>query len=396
MSIRFWSLFVALNTILVHAILPGGDNVEIQSSHLPVPFDKCSIESVSDGNMKVVTIAWGYDNSFWINKRTDVWEDWQSIGGSFVGGPTAIRTLNNDIVIFGCTQDRTVFTKTIYENGQQSEWSSLGGDIIGARISALVDSFGLIHVFAQGHDSRVWELAQYISNTGEILWADWAKRGALTVTSSVTSILDAEGFIHLFARGVDNSLWTSNQKFENGKLEWNDWQNQFESIHLSSSSSIIAKLNSQNLLEVHVRAGNKNFWRTHQVIDHQKGLIWSSWSIFSGLFSSSPVVDLNFDGVLTIFGRGPEKGVWYKQQKQYSHEIQISGPLSENWSDWVPLGGRFSAGIDVIQDNRGYSNIFGAGLDKSIWTRNQVMINGTIGFYGPWKSLGGHFRTFPC
>jgi len=178
---------------------------------------------------------------------------------------------------------------------------------------------------------------------------------------------------------------------EDGSLTWVAWEKSENSVYLSSSATILPRLNAQNLVEVFVRGADKSYWHTRQAVNDDRGVVWTTWKSLGGLFSSAPSVHMNTDSLLTVYGRGPEKGVWYKQQAHHP----VDSP-SDTWSKWVPLGGRFSAGIDAIADSRGYINLFGRGLDKSVWSRGQLYFNNSVGFYGPWNNLGGRFRSFPC
>lgn len=379
---------------LVNADTPaGGENFGIPLAPLPIPFDKCSVAAANDAEMRLTVVTWGYNNEFWVSKQSENWGgmgEWKSIGGFFAGGPTVIRNANNDIVIFGRGADKKVWYKVIDTDGAEQDWVALGGKLMSGRISALVDPQGLIHVFARGRDSSVWEKRQFANGT-EAIWGDWNSLGGI-VTSGVATVLDAEGIIHLFARGVEGHLWTMTQKLEDdGSLTWVPWTKSENSIYLSSAATIIARLNAQNLVEVIVRGADKAFWHTRQAVNDERGVVWAAWKSLGGIFSSAAAVQINSDSLLTVYGRGPEKGVWYKQQAHHP----VDSP-SDAWSHWVPLGGRFSSGIDAISDSRGYINIFGRGLDKAIWTRAQVYTNHTVGFFGPWSNIGGRFRTFPC
>jgi len=105
---------------------------------------------------------------------------------------------------------------------------------------------------------------------------------------------------------------------------------------------------------------------------------------------------MNSDSLLTIYGRGPEKGAWYKQQARHFVEDQSEGVDAPGWSKWVPLGARFTGSVDAHPDSRGYINLFARGLERSIWRRGQMYQNKTVGFFGPWSSMGGRFRGFSC
>eukprot|EP00300_Choanocystis_sp_HF-7_P003489 c12672_g1_i1.p1 GENE.c12672_g1_i1~~c12672_g1_i1.p1 ORF type:complete len:388 (+),score=77.55 c12672_g1_i1:45-1208(+) len=368
----------------------GGENSGIPLAPLPVPFDKCSVSAANDADMRLTAVAWGYNNEFWVAKQGENWGafgEWYSIGGFFAGGPTVVRNANNDLVVFGKGADRKVWYKVL--NGVESDWTSLGGKLLSGRVTAVVDPQGLIHIFARAKDSAVWEKRQYANGT-EAVWGDWTSLGGV-VSSGVAAVVDAEGIIHLFARGVDGWLWSMTQKLEDdGSLTWVSWQRSEGSAFLASTATITARLNAQNLVEVIVRAADKSFWHFRQTVTEQ-GVSWSQWKSLGGIFASAPTLQLSSDSLLTVFGRGPEKGAWYKQQAH--HPVDSS---TDSWTEWISLGGRFSASIDSHPDSRGYISVFGRGLDKSIWTRSQIYVNHTVGFFGAWSDLGGRFRSFSC
>jgi len=285
---------------------------------------------------------------------------------------------------------KVAWYRVFKDGAEDGEWISLNGALQTGRISAVLDPQGLFHLFARGSDSGVWEKRQFANGT-EAVWGDWTSLGGI-VTSDISAVVDAEGVAHLFARGVDGFLWTMTQKLEDdGSLTWVSWVKSEDSIFLSSSAHIVAELNAQNLVEVVVRGADKAFWHTRQTVNDERGVIWSPWKSLGGILSSAAALKINSDSLLTMYGVGAEKGIWYKQQAHHP----VNSP-TDAWSKWIPLGGRFSAGVDVVADSRGYINVFGRGLDRSIWTRGQMFSNHTVGFFGPWYSLGGRFRSFAC
>jgi hypothetical protein len=380
------------------AQIAGGENFGVPVAPLPIPHDKCSVAATNDADMRLTVFTWGYNNAFWMSKQDENWgamSEWKTLGGFFAGGPTVVRNANNDITLFGRGADKrvyyTVFGADAVPAEGEVEWIDLGGqNVLSSRPTAIVDPQGLIHVFVRAADSKIWEKRQFANGT-EAVWGEWTSLGGL-LSGEPAAIVDAEGVTHLFARGVDGGLWSMTQKLEeDGSLTWVAWTKSENSVYLSSAAVIVPKLNAQNLVEVVVRGADKAFWHTRQTVNDERGLVWSPWKSLGGIFSSAPAVQMNSDSLLTVYGRGPEKGVWYKQQAHHP----VDSP-SDTWSKWVPLGGRFTASIDAIPDSRGYINIFGRGLDKSIWSRGQVYSNKTVGFFGPWQQMGGRFRAFPC
>jgi len=332
------------------------------------------------------------NNEYWMCKQQ---EDggmgaWVSTGGFFAGGPTVLRNANNDLVAFGRGADKKIWYKVFHASDDDGEWIALGGKLMSGRVSAIVDAQGLIHIYARGQDSAVWQKRQIASGT-EAEWADWESLGG-SVSGNVAAVLDAEGLVHLFARGIDGFMWGSVQALnDDGVLEFKHFSKVQDSVYLASAATVVARMNAQNLIEVIVRGGDKAFWHTRQTVSGEEGIKWSPWKSLGGVFSSAPTVQLNTDSLLTVYGKGPEKGVWYKQQAH--HPVNST---SDSWSKWVALGGRFSAGVDAVVDNRSMINIFGRGMDKAIWSRTQVTLDGSVGYFGDWKSLGGNFRSFAC
>jgi len=371
----------------------GGENMGIPVASLPIPFDKCSVSATNDADMRMTVFAWGYDNEFWTCKQDASYgamSEWKSVGGFFAGGPTVIRNANNDVVVFGRDVNKKIQYDVFHPDGTSDGWTSLGGSVLSSRVTAVVDPQGLIHIFARNKDSAIWEKRQFANGT-EAVWGEWTTLGGI-VSSPPEAIVDAEGIMHLFARGIDGKLFHMTQKLEeDGSLTWTGWLGFDNSIYLSSSATIVAKLNAQNLIEVVVRGGDKAFWHTRQTVNDERGLMWSPWKSLGGLFSSAASVQMNVDSLLTVYGRGPEKGIWYKQQAHHP----VDSP-SDAWSKWVPLGGRFTTSVEAVPDSRGYINLFSRGLDRAIWRRGQMYSNKTVGFFGKWEPLGGRFRAFAC
>lgn len=372
----------------------GGENFGIPIATSPIPHDKCSVAGANDADHRLTVFTWGYDNAFWYAKQDENWGwsknvEWKSAKGFFVSGPTVIRNADNDLVVFGRGVDRKIMYQ-VFHRGEETGWLPLGGKLLYGRPTATLDPQGLIHLFARGKDGAAWEKRQYANGT-EAVWGEWTSLGGI-VTSNIAAIVDAEGVHHLFARGTEGALWSMTQKLEDdGSLTWVAWEKSENSVVLSSSATIVAKLNAANLIEVVVRGADKSYWHTRQTLNDNRGVVWSPWKSLGGIFASPASLAINSDQLLTVFGRGPEKGVWYKQQAHHP----VDSP-SDSWSKWVPLGGRFSAAVDIIPDSRGYLNIFGRGLEKGIWSRGQMFANKTVGFFGPWKELSGRFRQFAC
>merc|ERR1711998_798344 len=130
----------------------GGENMGIPVASLPIPFDKCSAPATNDADMRMTVFAWGYDNEFWTCKQDASYgamSEWKSVGGFFAGGPTVIRNANNDVVAFGRGADKKIWYKVFHPDATEDDWTPLGGKTLSARITAVADPQGLIHLFGR-------------------------------------------------------------------------------------------------------------------------------------------------------------------------------------------------------------------------------------------------------
>ena len=99
--------------------------------------------------------ATGSDGAIWHRSlHNHTWSPWESLGGRFTSGPTAVSTEPGRIDVFGRGTDGAVWGNT-YAFGRWPGWYSLGGSILG---EPDVSSWGAgrLDVFATGADARLW------------------------------------------------------------------------------------------------------------------------------------------------------------------------------------------------------------------------------------------------
>merc|ERR1719231_2246280 len=80
--------------------------------------------------------------------------------------------------------DKAVYRKVSKDKcGEEwSKWQCLGGKF-STPPEAVLNSEGYIHVFARGIDRAVWHLAQLKKDANNVTWSDWTSMGGI-VTSS--------------------------------------------------------------------------------------------------------------------------------------------------------------------------------------------------------------------
>jgi hypothetical protein len=291
-------------------------------------------------------------------------------------------------MVFSRGNDNEVYLKSqLKANGGAEDWSvweSLGGDIA-ARPAVILNSEGLIHVFAKSKDTTLVHRTQFSNETG-IYWGEWENLGG-SLSGSPTAIVDSEGLIHVFGRATDRSLFHLTQIPKAEFMSWGVWKTMGGT--LSSNPRLPLLNNDVNLLEVVVRGSDKAFWVKAQVSNHVDTVAWSKWGSLGGIFASGPAVIMNQDGLVDVFGRGVDKHIYGKHQ--YMTE---EGTAWTNWSDY---GGATTTAPELARRPDGALLLFSRTSNKEITVKYQVQNTTDFSFaWSDWMTLGGMSKTFAC
>lgn len=389
------SLFLGLFGALATAQMPAEDTASafLEESPADIPRDRCGVVVSVNEDERLELFALGHDNQIYHKYQltAEDWSNWANLGGLYIrGGPSVVRNADGRLQLFVRGMDRAIWHKAqVHPNGGTwSTWSCLGAPKKGLKSSpvSVLNSEGYLHVFSVGEDGELWHNHQTANDTFGTVWVGWESLGG-SCTSLPSVELDAESLLHAFVRGPDKALYHKAQvgKHEPRKVSWGEWDRL--SGTLASGPRVPSVSNAVNLLEIFARGSDKAYWHTYQVAGHDKGVSWREWTPLGGVFSSGPEAILNMDGLMDVFGRGPDKAIWHKGQ---SH---VNGTVT--WNRWSSLGGVVSTGATVVQRADGLLEVFARGTDKNIWHKSQVIANGTLSF-GNWKFLGGSTRSFPC
>jgi hypothetical protein len=175
-----------------------------------------AIATWGKGQLHVFVI--GNDGAIWRAATDDggnTWGAWESLGGSFVGGPAAISWqphcsspnvdppyCSHRLDVFGIDyQDGNLLHKAFDQTDAWSEWENLGGNFLDSAPSVSSWRAGHLHVFARGTDDRFYELSYSVDN-----WAGFVRVGSPTSAARIGSpaaVSTAEHTIHVF--GLDTS-----------------------------------------------------------------------------------------------------------------------------------------------------------------------------------------------
>jgi len=119
----------------------------------------------------------------------------------------------------------------------------------------------------------------------------------------------------------------------------------------------------------------------------------SDWVSLGGKFSAKPEVLRDSEGFLHVFGRGLDQQLYHRYQMAYP-----DGPRTRvAWDSWVHMGGPVSSAPSALLDHESMINIFVRGGDRQLWRVRQVAVlaEKSIVRWGEWEALGGVLASSP-
>jgi hypothetical protein len=350
-----------------------------------IPRDKCGVVVGINEDDRTELFILGTDKGFYHKYETPdgEWSTWEALGGSFVGGPSVVRSSDGRLAVFGRGADNSIWHKYQAEPNSVAwtQWMGLGTNKFASNPVAVLSSEGFIHLFAKGADNSLMHKTQFTNNT-VFVWTEWTSLGG-SLTSQPAVMLDAEALLHVFVRGPDRALWHKQQigGQEPRFVKWSEWQS-LGGV-LASAPRVPVALNTVNLLEIFVRASDKGFWHRCQVASlppNEHEVDWNEWQSLGGVFSSGPSSVINGEGLVEVYGRGADKAIWRKSQ------FLVDGVAK--WSTWSSLRGITSTGPAVRVRQDGLIDVYARGVDKQIWLKNQ-MLSGNSNAFWVWRSMDG-------
>ncbi|MGB9371314.1 MAG: hypothetical protein WCB79_05220 [Halobacteriota archaeon] len=111
-----------------------------------------------------------------------------------------------------------------------------------------------------------------------------------------------------------------------------------------------------------------------------------TWKSLGGVWTSSPAATSRNNGGMTVFVRGNDSAVWYRDY--------VRGFWGTwTWGKWTSIGGQIPAGTGPAACSWGTSrlDVFVQGTDAALWHKSY---NGTS--WSGWESLGGNLTSSPA
>jgi hypothetical protein len=229
--------------------------------------------SAAPGNGLIDVFVRGNDSAIWEKTSTDSgssWSGWQSLGGQIPAGtaPSVCSWGAGRVDLFVQGTDGQLWHKW-YTGTSWSGWQSLGGKLTSSAAAASASGSGRIDVFVRGTDGAIWQ--RTTTNKGSS-WSGWTSRGGQIPVNTVPAACSwSSGRVDLFANGTDGQLWW--KYTTNGGSSWTGWQGLSEPLGKSLTSSPAAAAPASGIMDVFVRGGDNGLWKR----TYSSGS-WSGWT----------------------------------------------------------------------------------------------------------------------
>lgn len=300
-----------------------------------------------------------------------------------------------EVFVVGSTRDAENYTLWhLYQtapSGGWSQWVSHGYPVSPlpgySTQTVTADSAGRLRLFLTDGTST-YDISQPAPNGGWTpAWTSHQHPPAVVV-GSPTQIMDAEGFLQVFAIGADDTIWQIGQIGPSG--DWSGWISfGAPAIHGGLRSAPTVAPSADGRLELFAIGGDGGLWHTWQ----KPGGGWSSWTPHGAPPGTSldhqwqPVMSQNAEGRLELFALSDDGALWH---------IWQTAP-SQGWSDWLshgtPPGSTFNNGRPALALNAdGRLELFVCSMDGQLWHFWQTAPGKG---WSPWLSHGSPIHDPP-
>ncbi len=287
---------------------------------------------------------------------------WAKMGDELVTGVGASSWRSGVIDLFVRGTDNLLYHKWYDKNssGWKPNYDLVGPDrgfISGSPVAVSGGGSDLVDVFARGIGANDGVYQKVWQNS---TWSNWQRLGTMDTLSSPGLSWEPTRCLNVYVRGTDNALYLHQYTPTGGWV--GPWPLDRQ---ISSSPTGIALKNGS----VHVFARGMDNTLLHRRYDNG----WQPWQSLGGPISgqissdpeSSPSVASWGAGHLDLYVRGTDDAVWHKSSKD-------SGT---SWSNWERLGGSILSSPAAISREPNQVEVFVIGKDNKlyhIWQENSV------------------------
>ncbi|KAL8644072.1 MAG: hypothetical protein Q9226_007951, partial [Calogaya cf. arnoldii] len=164
----------------------------------------------------------GSDSTLWVKQFDGQWNDWRSLGGTWMGSPAPVTydplTRRLSVACYAIAPDRSVWSNYFQDGSWKKK--NIGGWFPNDTLQATSGGDGGTDIFAVGKDGDL-QHKHYFSG-----WKDWVSLGG-TINGRPRAIAPRAKRIDVFAKGKESKLYQ--KTFVGG--EWKDWFDLGETHH---------------------------------------------------------------------------------------------------------------------------------------------------------------------
>ena len=244
--------------------------------------------------------------------------------------------------------------------------SALAGTTVTSAPAACAQNANSLDLFAKGTDGALW----YTSSQGSA-WLAWESLGGSPTSSPAATSRNPAGMT-VFVRGNDNGIWY--RDYVGGS--WGNWVSIGGQTPAGTGPAVCSWGGGR--LDVFVQGINGGMY--HKSYTTTSG--WSGWEYLGGVLTSSPAATSRNPAAMTVFVRGNDNGIWYRDY------------VGGSWGNWVSIGGKIPAGTGpaVCSWGGGRLDVFARGTDGAMWHKSYD----TATSWSNWNSLGGILTSSPA
>lgn len=183
---------------------------------------KQTIVRNADGRLEEFTNFGGEINHRWeLRPYTNEWSGWESLGdGNMRGYPAATQNVAGQLHVFAVewglnNQNRLkVKWQVSPGGGWTSTWFDMGG-FLTSNPAAILNCDGRMELFGRGLDNAIWTKWQYASGG----WSSWASIYGQAIDFPRAEHYDCQ--VDVYVTGTDNQTWVNSRYVYGGS--WSGW-----------------------------------------------------------------------------------------------------------------------------------------------------------------------------
>jgi len=254
-----------------------------------------------------------------IQLQKNVSGTWQDVTGKTnTTTSTGAYRISTSELASGAYQYRTIYAGNDTYTNATSIVKSVTVSMVPIKLAsspaASAQDANTLDVFAKGTNNALWH-----THWDGTTWSAWESLGGV-LTSAPAATSNGAGNVSVFVRGSDSALWM--KASTDGGNTWSGWQGLGGQIPAGTAPAVCSW--GAGRIDLLVQGTDGQLWWKYTT---NGGSSWSAWQGLGGKLTSSPAAAAPASGILDVFVRGGDNGLW---QKTYNSGV---------WTGWTSVGG---------------------------------------------------------